>query len=374
MSKPFVVLYMIGHGPDATYLERLLVQVEPLVDGIAFVNTDETNDCIDVIIDSKIKFRDWVRHTYEDRKNFNFAECRNKALMLAIDMIEYSGPSDKQNAFVMWLDCDDTITPESVQTLIRHVTDNPDAGGFVLPYEVNAQNDNIRKIRLHRATEWQWINKVHEELRFTCSNKPELVVLNDCTVKHAPDEGKTNHQFHIDLLKEGCRNAPNEYAYIGKEYFNQGMFNEALPWLLKTAVIHDWANEKYIAWLYAGYIMLNHKKDTAKAEEYFRNATAAKPNRREAWFFLAQICVREGGKRLREGLAYIAACNAQIDENEPMQNQLIYGRDCYLLHAELLVAAKLINQAKQCLQKVLPELRNEAWTELAQLTGLTATN
>jgi len=362
---------MIGHGPDAKYLARLLPQLDGIIDGFSFVNTDETNDCFNVIkahkLEAKHKYAYYLDDiTWENRKDFDFSKARNLALKNAWNLIV---DNEIIEPFAMWLDCDDTIADP--QKLLQAIIDNYNAAGLIFSYNVNAANANIRKIRLHRISGWQWINKVHEELRYTTQEKPELVVCPDVEIVHSPDDDKSNHEFHIELLKEGCRDAPNQYAYIGKEYFNRGNYEEALPWLLQTAQIHDWPNEKYIAWLYAGYIALNHLKDNDRAEEYLFKAVRAQPQRREAWFFLAQICVRIGDKRMREALAYISCCNAQIDEKQAMQNDLIYNRDCYLLHAEILLIYGLKKQAGQCLDKVKGEYRNDVWVKLAGEAGLT---
>lgn len=368
-DKPNLILYLIGHAPDAKYLKRLLSQVKPVVDAVAFVNTDDKKDCTEIVFNSGIEIVTIDQIEFKERTDFDFSKARNKSLALAENLAKEIKEDTGQDSLLMWLDCDDTIDAESLEAIGKAIRSQT-ADAFMINYNVGATSGNIRKIRIHRPGQWQWINKVHEEIRYKTENKPLVKMIEGASIKHDPDKEKSNHDFHISLLKESCRNAPNEYAYIGKEYFNRMMYDEALPWLLHTAAIHTWDNERYIAWIYAGYIMYQ-KKDLGKAEEYFRNAMEADPNRREAWFFLAQICVDKGGKYIRQALAYIAACNAQIDEKQPLQNEFIYNRDCYLLHAELLVAASFKQAAGQCLQKVKEAYRNEQWQKLAKQVGLT---
>lgn len=349
-----LILYMIGHGPDAKYLDRLLGQVKPIIDAIAFVTTDDTDDCDRVIDKHGIRaYRD--RITFKDRSQFDFSVCRNRALEIA----EAAVTDDE--TWLMWLDCDDSISqPEAILSSFRTRT----ADAYSFPYNVNPTNGNIRKIRIHRPNQWRWVNKVHEEVRFISEETPVVAYDGSVEIEHLPDQDKSNHDFHIDLLMEGCRNAPNEYAYIAKEFFNRGEYDKALPWLLKTVEIHTYKNEIYQAWLCAGYIALNHLQDNEKAETWLMNAVRAQPHRREAWFFLAQMCARIGGDRLRDALSYVSCANAQIDEKQAMQHERIYYRDAYMLHADLLIAAKLTTQALQVLRKVPDAYRDESWKEL----------
>lgn len=338
-----LILYLIGHGPDAKYLDRLLGQLKGHIEALAFVNTDDTDDCRKVITKHGIPFEyDCVQ--FSDRKDFDFSLCRNRALKLAKGLVK------DEDTWLLWLDCDDVVcAPESILEAIR----GKDAVAFAFPYDVSAATDNIRKIRVHKPEEWKWINKVHEELVHTTETQPSIAYCPSVVVQHKPDEDKSNHDFHISLLQEGCRNAPNEYAYIGKEYFNRLQFDEALPWLLKAAAIHDWPNEVYQSWLYAGYIALNHLKDADKAEEWLTKASQVLPQRREAWYFLAQLHARkEDVKSMRKALAYVSCCNAQIDEHQAMQHKGIYERDGYLLHAEILLKYGLKKQARSVLDKV----------------------
>jgi tetratricopeptide (TPR) repeat protein len=325
-----------------------------IVDGLAFVQTDNGSECAKVVHDCGIPSQTASIY-FQRREDFDFSSARNKALNLAKSFVTNA------DTWLMWLDCDDTLSdPQAILKAFRRNR----ADAYAFPYDVGGAQDNIRKIRIHRPTGWHWVNKVHEELISSEPDKQKIIYDNTATIQHRPDDEKSNHDFHILLLMEGCKDAPNQYAYIGKEHFNRMEYDKALPWLLNAARLHDWPNEVYICWLYAGYIALNHLKDDAKAEKWLLRAVGSKPHRREAWYFLAQMCARQGGERLRDALSYVSCANAQIDEKEPMQHQHIYHRDAYLLHGELLIAAGLKAQAAMVLDKVSSDNRNDQWKAL----------
>lgn len=333
-----LILYLIGHDPDAHYLERLLAQVKPIVRFVSFVAAGEGVKCNEVLKRSGIAHK-IAHYNVNKREDFNFSDARNLALQ---------GCNAYDDEWLFWLDCDDSI--EQPERILAQMRKHAGADAYGLPYDVSACQSNLFKIRIHKH-DWHWRNKVHEEL--VCSDpnkKPNITVISDCPVKHAPDKGKSNHDFHIELLTKACQNSPNEYAYIAKEHFNMGRWEQALEWFKKVIAVHPIEQEVFNAHLHVGlceYKLGQHDN----ALESLYEAVKVRPYRREPYFFLAEIMATLGSDWHKRGLGLISACNAQSDFREPGQNAAIYDCVGYKLHARYLMRDKRWQLAHQVMQR-----------------------
>jgi tetratricopeptide (TPR) repeat protein len=342
-DKPAITLYMIGHAPDAECLERLLGQLKPILKELCFVVTDDKIDCEQVIADSGVQYQ-ISKYAAKSRDQFDFAKARNQALKMAEVACNGQG-------WLMWLDCDDSI--DNPERIIEQMQAHADGEAYGMPYIVSARSGNLWKLRIHKPGEWHWINPIHEELVPTQKKESRRVyVLKDCPVVHAPPEGKSNHDFHIGLLKKQSENAPNHYAYIGKELMNSQRHEDAKDWIRKTIAIHPVEMEVFNGWLNLGICEMTTGNDKA-AEDAFHAAIRLRPWRREPYHHLAQIMGLRGGESLKNALAFAKACNAQPDFGEPAQDNEIYERDGLLLEAMLLEKFGKLEQAHFVLQKLI---------------------
>lgn len=320
-SNDKLVLYMIGHAPDAKYLDRLLDQIKPIISHLCFVNTDDKNDCHEVISAKEIDYS-YDTLVFPSREDFDFSQARNKALEMALDI------AADQDQFVMWLDCDDAI--ENPETIIEEIKANDKYTAFAMPYEVTDKAGNLQKIRIHKG-DWRWINKVHEEL-MPDDGKGRQAFAIDTKVVHSPDEEKSNHDFHISLLKKNVKYSPSDYTYLAKEHYNLLKFEEAIEWIKKAIAIHDVDIEIYNLWVMLALSYLQTDREE-KAIETLYKALSIRPQRKEAYYYLAEIYGRKGGDNLFKGYALIAACNAQGSTRDPLSNSMIYDSLCYKLQA-----------------------------------------
>ncbi len=208
------------------------------------------------------------------------------------------------------------------------------AGAYAMPYDVSANTDNLFKIRIHKPDEWKWVNKVHEELlpRDAKEEKREVVLFREIHVKHSPDDEKSNHDFHIDLLKKQIKMSPNDYCYLAKEHFNKCAYEESIPWIKKAIAIHDVSVEIYGLWLMLA-ISQSQQGDEEGMIDSLHSAIKERPHRREAYYYLAEYYGKKGGKLVERGLGYIAACNAQEDKAEPLSHGAVYKLNGYKLHS-----------------------------------------
>ena len=314
---------MVGHSPDADYLKRLIDQVKPIIKHICFVCTDKEQAIHKVLSDSGIPF-DCSFRVFDNREDFDFSLVRNMARQMAT---AHSG-------WCIWLDCDDTIeSPERILTSMEKI----EAEAYALPYHVNPTSDNLFKIRVHKADEWHWVNTVHEELLPINQNggQKQVTLFRDIPVVHAPNADKSNHDFHISLLKKQIKMSPNDYCYLAKEYYNKLDYEGAIPWIEKAIAIHDVSIEIYNLWIMLA-ISYGYVGDQNSMVDAFFSAIKERPHRREAYFYMAEYCGKKGGKHAVKGLAYITACNAQRDAREALQHSKVYDSAGWKLHARYL--------------------------------------
>lgn len=267
---------MIGHAPDAAFFARLLKQIKPITAQVCFVNTDHKPDCHNALKSSGIPF-DYELMTFEKRNQFDFSKARNAARLMAC----------KYDHAAMWLDCDDTI--ENPDTISIALSEKHQAEAFAIKYNVSVVAPDIIKIRIHDPKAWMWVNKVHEEIipiEGTTKDK-KIMLLKKCMIHHSPAEDANHAEFHIELLKEECKEAPNQMCYIGKEYFHSNKFDEAIPWLNKAISTHSSQYEIYNAYMMLGICYL-HKQESERALRIFHDGLEFMPYRKEAYFYIAE--------------------------------------------------------------------------------------
>lgn len=359
-----LTLYMIGHDPDAHYLPALFEQLEPIVKRINFVVTDNEKGCVTALRESGILYN-ITHYVPQARDKFDFSLARNRALSMC-----------PLNEWCMWLDCDDWIeNPERILEGIAKAND--DITGFLIPYNVSDSQSNIVKLRIHKRGAWKWKNRIHEELvPVEKDAKPPLAMLHGTEVIHRPKKGKSNHKWHISLLKDSVKNTPNDFAYLMKEHLNIGEWEACLDWARKTFAVHPINVERFNAKLFEGISLANLDREE-EAIAAFHGAIEVRPWRREPYFFLAEIMGEKGDDYLHNGLGYISACNALIDLREPGQNGLIYELLGYKLHARFLQkfgyyeaahgvmmkAKRLDDEAKDIIKEIEEAMKEKATKE-----------
>lgn len=333
---------------DKDLLARMIDSCKPVISAISAVITDDGGGCESVIQQSGIPAK-IERIQFADRKLFDFGLCRNRSFENAL------------TEWVLWLDCDDIFEAVTEATeAFAEAQGQADAMGIF--YDCGPTSGNLHKMRFVRNKEFHWVNNVHEEL-VRKDGKPSKVWAVGGKVTHAPGD-KSNHEFHLSILKESCRNAPNEYAYIGKELFNIGKRAEALQWFEATAAIHPFSIERYYALVHAG-ICYEEQGKTEQAIDAWHRATKERPHRREAWFLLAREHGASGD--IDKCLAYCSCCNAQPDMKEPMQNMKVYQLDAYKLHAKALIEKGMKEQAQMVIEKIKePDAETEQIRQRAQ--------
>jgi tetratricopeptide (TPR) repeat protein len=339
-TKAKLTLYMIGHAPDAKYLERLLKQVKPIIAQVCFVCTDKKPDCRNVLESSGIPF-DYDQMTFKKRNQFDFSKARNAARQMAC---QYSCQA-------LWLDCDDTI--QKPENIIKGITGTHQGDAYAIYYNVSVEHSQIIKIRVHDPRAWEWVGKIHEEITPIDSQLKDkkILLIKNCQVDHSPDEHEAHHEFHIDLLREGSKKAPDQFAYIAKEYYCSRKYEEAIPWFNKTIPTHSDPIQIYDAYVSLGVCYL-HTGQVERALRAFHDGLEFMPGRKEAYFRLAEYYASQGKvENMRKAFSYIRACNAQPTVTSCLQNDLIYKNLCWSLHARLHMGRKEYKEAIEVANK-----------------------
>lgn len=99
---------------------------------------------------------------------------------------------------------------------------------------------------------------------------------------------------------------PRYTFYCARSYRDAGLYQEALSWFKKRAVMTDgWSEEAYYSCLEIAQIYENEGK-ALEGREYLEKAIQINPNRAEAWFQLAKLYREAGQHHIAFAYAYMA--------------------------------------------------------------------
>ena len=99
---------------------------------------------------------------------------------------------------------------------------------------------------------------------------------------------------------------PRYTFYCARSYRDAGLYQEALSWFKKRAVMTDgWSEEAYYSCLEIAQIYENEGK-ALEGREYLEKAIQINPNRAEAWSELAKLYREKGQHHIAFAYAYMA--------------------------------------------------------------------
>lgn len=99
---------------------------------------------------------------------------------------------------------------------------------------------------------------------------------------------------------------PRYTFYCARSYRDAGLYQEALSWFKKRAVMTDgWSEEAYYSCLEIAQIYENEEK-ALEGREYLEKAIQINPNRAEAWSQLAKLYREAGQHHIAFAYAYMA--------------------------------------------------------------------
>lgn len=233
---------------EARTIGRVLTRARTFCDQMVVLDTGSDDDTVKIAREAgaEVYHAAWTEH---------FAEARNRSL------------AHCTGEWVMWLDCDDVITPEVARAIsdLKHThLDDPDIGRVIAPYHLSWDEDGCpidrfdRERILRRCSQLRWEGPVHEMLM----GPPGMAIRTDeIFVEHRP------HAANM-ARKEG-RNLAIFARWVDLEHTSSHLLFQyacELHWadrwadaaaafdrfLRQVAGEEDLTGEQYLAYLKAG--------------------------------------------------------------------------------------------------------------------------
>lgn len=198
----------------------------------------------------------------------DFSKARNHSFSLA------------SNPWIIWCDSDDLIVGgEHLKSIIQQY---PNPVSIMFPYKLPSLT-YMRERLFHQPSHFQWQGRIHE----TCNaiDNTDRVQRNELTFQHQPQ--------HKDKIKESGRNLrilrsiknpiPRELYYLGQEYYDHNMVQEACQTFHKYLSVASWDEEMVQACLKLNNLY-NRLQDYKQALTYAFKAINLKPHWEEGYF------------------------------------------------------------------------------------------
>ena len=159
--------------------------------------------------------------------------------------------------------------------------------------------------KIHSRQGFQWVNPVHEVLRFQ-QGTPRSVTVAGMQLNHHPDPHKSRAQY-LPLLELAVEEDPlndRNMHYLGREYMFRGEWGKCIETLQRHLALSTatWADERCASWRYMARAYAAQGR-ADQQERCLLRAAGEAPHLREPWLDLARFAyVRQDW----EGL--LAAC------------------------------------------------------------------
>tara|TARA_R100000808_G_C2152335_1_gene161702 strand:+ start:1760 stop:2812 length:1053 start_codon:yes stop_codon:yes gene_type:complete len=338
---------------------QLLASADGAFDVLVYVDTSKDKACRQAVEgwagQHGVELKAYDFDNWPD--GFHYGEARAFAKIQA----ENTGAD-----WCFWLDLDDVLQPGCVDR-IRAQAEAKDVDCWGWVYEVKGTGKFMRE-RMTRPTHGKWRRRIHELMDFKDGTrmKPD----NECVVVHMPQDSKSNHAQHIKILWNEMPNLGPNLVYLAKEHKNSARYDEAEE-LYKLALeamrskVVDFDNRVESHNALTDLAKLAHRKnDLPTARRYFLEAIECDPQRREGYFYLAEMaCV---DKDWKAALGWIRAANAQPKPNLPLLEDQVYDNFSMRLHWRVLARCHEFEEANNVCQhfaKFLgtedPSIKNE---------------
>lgn len=195
-------------------LARCLFSMKGIADEIIVVDTGSTDD-------TKRIAGEFTDQIYDFQWCDDFAKARNYSF------------SKASMDYIMWLDADDIISPQSQQMLLElKQTLPPQIDMVMLKYDVafdekgNATFTYYRERIFKRCVNYQWVGEIHEVIA-----PKGNIIYQDIAVKHnkqTANEPERNLRIFRKMLEDGKAMEPRQQYYYGRELFYNGHLDEAI--------------------------------------------------------------------------------------------------------------------------------------------------
>lgn len=348
-GAPKIALYLIGHAADSLYVPQLLGSAKGAFDYLVYVDTSKDKAARHAVEEwATANEANLLAYDLDDWPNgFHYGDARK----FAKEKAEATGA-----AWCFWLDLDDVLQPGGVER-IRLQAEARDVDCFGWVYDVQGNGRFVRE-RMTRAGHGEWHRRIHELMQF--GEGTRLRPDHDVVVVHSPLSTKTNHGEHIKILWKEMPNFGANLVYLAKEHRNSGQYDKAEE-LYALAVqamqsdVVDFENhvEEYNATI--DLAKLAHRRgDVPAARKKFLEALGVDPQRREAYFYLAELaCV---AKEWKEALGWIRASNAQPKPTLPLLEDVVWDNYSMRLHWRVLARNHEFEDALKVCKHFIPHI------------------
>jgi len=250
MKAPASLCVIVKNDP---ILERCISSLRDYVEEVVIVDTGSTPENQAIAKGLADTFELYTEcNDPETGQIESFSKARQRSFDLAT------------KEWVIWADSDDIVVGgERLAKLTSSFVPNAavDSVAFMFPYEYAYDSNgncicrHYRERLVYRSDYYHWRNPVHEVLVMNDGAKCYLNVDESVTYKHQrqysskpQDPGRNLRILKKYVEGEGKDDARQLY-YIGLEYCNNGMINEAIASLTKYIEISGWDDERIMACL-----------------------------------------------------------------------------------------------------------------------------
>lgn len=280
---------------EEKFLSGCLESVGNIADQIVILDTGSTDNTVKIAeqYGAEIHTFDWCD---------DFAAARNASIAPA------------KGDWILWLDADERLTPESQAVLRREMTNE----NTPVIYQVQINNhtrDDARAyistaLRLFRNRQGiEFYGRIHEQVRFT--RKKGQIRKSHIKLEHlgyALDEAddKLKKERNQQLLERMVVEEPNNaYAHftLGQHYNLMRRYNDGLRHLKKALELNDFEKPMQAGLcniLSETYYKLNR---TEQAAEMARQSLELEPDQVSAWYMLYQLARKQ--KKWDDALLYV---------------------------------------------------------------------
>jgi glycosyltransferase involved in cell wall biosynthesis len=199
------------------------------LDEIAVLDTGSTDNTVKIARDLGAR----VATRSPDLVPFHFGQARNEALALA------------SQEWIFSMDADEVLRPGGIRKILHAVEEAQDRTAYLSAFINQAEGGSvtrtfvIQKIKLFKASEWEWKYRVHEQLVPRNPDKRKIGILEGVSVEHLPVPDKSKrHGQNVDLLRMTVKENPEytrAFRHLGQELMLRKEWREAVPFLAEYA-------------------------------------------------------------------------------------------------------------------------------------------
>lgn len=309
---PKITLAIIA-GNVEKYIARFLDSFQPLVAEtilVRAIGASQPDDTRGIARD-----KGCVCLEYENKPDHfwphvdDFAAARQKAF------------DEATGEWILWADTDDILNEGSIEAIQDAIKQHPEADGFSFSYSVPEDGLIVDKVRIVRNDkQWAWRYAVHEELYWTPTDKkPVVIEIKGAGITHMPSGSRApNDQRNLRLLQSmqasGTMTIGHEFHYV-TALRACGFIEESSEAAAKLVCKPELnMPERFEILMMLGEMC----PDEAKRGQFYLQALATDPSRRESYGELAIWCCRHG--RWKEMLAWTTAMMALPKPDEYLWN------------------------------------------------------